>query len=137
MSAVPQPGKSARGDTARFPWHVAGQKVRPKRDNEDSMAIRGNRKTGIRRLHVRSMLAYVAFLSPALLSAQTTAPVPLEDPSYEVLDRLAAQLPTNLIHGQRPYTRLQFARLTRELGAVLAEIERSAPPERRVPARRR
>jgi hypothetical protein len=55
--------------------------------------------------------------------------VPLDDPTYALLDRLAAQLPPReLIHGQRPYSRLEVARLVRELGDALAALERSADP---------
>jgi hypothetical protein len=93
------------------------------------MGVSGDRVMALRPRGALCALWLAALLAPVSLRAQATAPVPLDDPSYEVLDRVAAQLPTReLIHGQRPYTRLEFARLTRDLTAALEELERSAAP---------
>jgi hypothetical protein len=68
------------------------------------------------------------------LAGQATAPVPLEDPTYRLLDDLAGQLvPAEMMHGQRPYTRLEVARFVRETAARLDSLGRSPDPP---PARR-
>jgi hypothetical protein len=73
--------------------------------------------------------AFALAVAPAAVAAQATAPVPLEDPTYALIDRLAAQLgPGELIHGQRPYSRLEVARLTREMRAELDRLTASASP---------
>lgn len=80
------------------------------------------------------LLALLWTAAPLPLLAQATAPVPLDDPAYPLLDRLSAQLPpSDFVHDQRPYTRAQIARLTlglRDALQALAARVPPAPPER-------
>lgn len=78
----------------------------------------------------RSVLAALLALAAASpgVRAQATAPVPLEERSYELLDRLSAQLaPGTLAHDQRPYTRLQVARFTLQMREALEQLTALQP----------
>src|SRR5207253_211970 len=56
-----------------------------------------------------------ALLLPCALLAQSRATVPVQDPVYRDLDRLIAlRLVEVGLYGQRPYSRREIARLTRE-----------------------
>lgn len=83
---------------------------------------------GLRRVTVVTGWILVA-IAPGALMAQASSPVPLDDRSYEILDRLAAQLAPGMVHGQRPYTRAEFARL---IAGMEVELGRVGPwdPER-------
>ena len=71
-------------------------------------------RRGCRSLGVLALMGGLA-LGAAPLEAQASAPVPLDDPAYPLLDRLLARLPLETaFHGQRPYTRRRFALLVRE-----------------------
>ncbi len=62
------------------------------------------------------LLLWVAFgMLPAVLLAQTTPYVPNLDPVYQDLDALVAEgLVRDIILGERPYSRLTFARFALE-----------------------
>ena len=81
------------------------------------------------------LLLSVLPATPSGAAGQATALVPLDDRSYEILDRLTAQLPLQeLVHGQRPYTRRAFARLTVQAREALGRVSAGSsplPPARR------
>jgi hypothetical protein len=75
------------------------------------------------------LIALLGTAAARPLLAQATAPVPLDDPSYPLLDRLSAQLPTSdFVHDQRPYTRAQIARLTMGLRDAHRAMAARVPP---------
>jgi hypothetical protein len=75
-----------------------------------------------------ALLALAPLLRPAALHAQPAAPprppaalVPADDPTYPLLDELAALVPVRgMIAGQRPQSRREVVRLTRSACAALA-----------------
>jgi hypothetical protein len=76
-----------------------------------------------------TLLALLCAGAPRPLLAQATTPVPLDDPTYPILDRLSAQLPTrDFVHGQRPYTRAQIGHLTVRLREALQALTARVPP---------
>lgn len=68
---------------------------------------------------VRLAFAACALLAATPLTAQGTAPVPLDDPAYVYLDRLEELgVMNSAIMGQRPYSFREMGRLTRDARAV-------------------
>jgi hypothetical protein len=81
-----------------------------------------------RRILYAVVLAF-CFGGPPHIHAQATIPVPLEDRTYEVIDRLSAQLPLpDLIHDQRPYTRRQVAQMTLSWREAIDGLAVEIPP---------
>lgn len=88
------------------------------------------------RLARLSLLAAACALPASDLTAQPAAPgaplppaalVPVEDPSYALLDELAALVPVRgLIVGQRPYSRREVVRLARAACAALTREDGAA-----------
>ncbi|MDF1502307.1 hypothetical protein, partial [Roseisolibacter sp. H3M3-2] len=69
-------------------------------------------------------LAALLLAAPAAAQAPSRPPaalVPADDPSYALIDELAALVPVRgLVAGQRPYGRRELVRLAREACATLA-----------------
>ncbi|MGZ8376897.1 MAG: capsule assembly Wzi family protein [Gemmatirosa sp.] len=84
------------------------------------------------------VLVHVAAMAGAgTLDAQPTAPrppaalVPADDPTYALLDELAALVPVRgMVAGQRPYSRREVVRLARSACAALAPADSAAGAER-------
>src|SRR4051812_13302774 len=65
------------------------------------------------------LVLFVSFVSPALLAAQATVTVPVQDPVYRDLDRLfGAGAIKTMVVGMKPYSRREIARI---IGAALAK----------------
>src|SRR5688572_19238397 len=68
-----------------------------------------------------------ALLIPCALMAQSRVTIPVQDPVYRDIDRLIAlRLVEVGLYGQRPYSRREIARLTREARAAIDKREVSA-----------
>jgi hypothetical protein len=68
-----------------------------------------------------------ALLIPCASLAQSRVTIPVQDPVYRDIDRLVAlRLVEVGLYGQRPYSRREFARLTREAAASVQTREVSA-----------
>lgn len=68
--------------------------------------------------------AVAALFLPCALLAQSRITVPVQDPVYRDVDRLIAlRLVEVGLYGQRPYSRRELARLTREAGASIQRRE--------------
>jgi len=74
---------------------------------------------------------FVALLLPCASLAQSRVTVPVQDPVYRDIDRLIAlRLVEVGLYGQRPYSRREIARLTREAKASVAARKVSASTRR-------
>ena len=74
---------------------------------------------------------FVALLLPCASLAQSRVTVPVQDPVYRDIDRLIAlRLVEVGLYGQRPYSRREIARLTREARASIDTREVSASTRR-------
>src|SRR5688572_16656028 len=72
-----------------------------------------------------------ALLIPCALLAQSRVTIPVQDPVYRDIDRLIAlRLVEVGLYGQRPYSRREIARITREARASIDKLEVSASTRR-------
>src|SRR5437899_2500229 len=73
---------------------------------------------------MRIRLVLAALFLPAVLAAQATVTVPLQDPVYRDLDRLFnAGLVKTMLVGQRPYTRREVARIILDASTMPRGVE--------------
>ena len=80
-------------------------------------------------MKLRALVA--ALLIPSASLAQSRLTVPVQDPVYRDIDRLIAlRLVEVGLYGQRPYSRREIARLTREARASIEKSEVSASTRR-------
>lgn len=89
-----------------------------------------------RPLHALALAALVAGSVAGPLAAQPAALVPVDDPTYALLDELAALVPVRgLVMGLRPYSRREVVRLTRSACRALEGDTAASGDARRARAR--